>query len=373
MDFTPFGFYDNDPDFQCDAENVSKWCAYRLGFPITDVELQQVNFYAAFEESVNEYGAQINAYNARDQLLNLQGQSTGSNVNLSGKYVPSTLRGIIKLAKNYGTEVGAGGTQTYYTGSIALIDGQQVYDFTRDAILETGSFAGSEITIRKIFHEGPAAVTRFVDPTLGSGLSNFMGEFGWGSYTLPGNYLMMPLYHDVLRMQQIEFNDEIRKSGYSFQLTGTRLRIFPIPGTGLTLRFNYTIDSDGLPMSSAGALADADGRITDLSNIPYQNLTYRYINQIGRQWIRKYTLATVKEMLGYVRSKLAAWGTPDAEITLNGSDLISAATSEKEALITDLKEMLDQMSFQSQLERKVAVAESLNKQLAFVPLKIYRR
>ena len=322
---------------------------------------------------MNEYGAQLNAFQARDHLLNLQGQTTGSNVNLSGKYVPGTLRGVVKLAKNYGSEVGAGGINTYYTGSIALKDGKQVYDFAADATIENGSFQTDSITIRKIYHEGPPALTRFIDPSLGVGLSNFMGEFGWGAYSVPGNYLLMPLYHDVLRIQAIEFNDMIRKSGYSFQLTGNRLRIFPIPTADFKLYFNYTIDTEGLPMASAADLANADGKITDISNIPYQNLTYRYINQIGRQWIRKYTLAIVKEMLGYVRSKLAAWGTPDAEITLNGSDLISAAQTEKDGLIDGLKEQLDQMSYQSQLERKVSIADNLNKQLSYFPLKIYYR
>lgn len=375
MDYTPFGFYDNDPDFQCDAEAVAKWSSYRLGFPVSDIELQSVNFFSAFEEAVNEYGAQINAFNARDTLLNLQGQSTGSNVNLSGKYVPNTLRGIIRLAKNYGSEVGAGGTQTYYTGSIPLTYNKQVYDFTRDAVLETGSFSTDTITIRKIYHEGPPAVNRFLDPALGTGIGqqSFLSQFGWGGMTIPGNYLLMPLYHDILRVQATEFNDQIRKSGYSFQLTGNRLRIFPIPATDLTLYFHYSIDSDGLPMNSADALAAASGRITDISNIPYQNLTYRYINQIGRQWIRKYTLAIVKEMLGYVRSKYAEYGTPDATLTLNGADLIAAAQAEKEALLTELKETLDGMSYQSQLERKVAIAENLNKQLGYIPLKIYVR
>lgn len=375
MDYTPFGYYDNDPDFQCDAENVAKWASYRLGFPVTDIELQSVNFFAAFEEAVNEYGAQINTFNARDHLLNLQGQSTGSSVNLSGKYIPNTLRGIIRLAKNYGSEVGAGGTQTYYTGSIQLTANKQIYDFTTDATLETGSFANDTVTIRKIFHEGPPAVNRFLDPALGTGIGQqtFLSQFGWGGMVIPGNYLLMPMYHDMLRVQAVEFNDQMRKSGYSFQLTGNRLRIFPIPWDNVKLFFHYSLDNDGLPMNSNDSLADATGRITDLSNIPYQNLTYRYINQIGRQWIRKYTLALVKEMLGYVRSKYGDFGTPDAPLTLNGADLISAGQAEKEALITELKESLDQMSFQSQLERKVAIADNLNKQLAYIPMKIYFR
>lgn len=369
LTFTPFGFYDDDPAFQTDAESIAKWAALRLGFPIMDVELQEVNFYSSFEEAVNEYGAQLNFYQARDQLLNLQGQPTGS-VNLAQKYIPQTLRGIFKLANAYGTEVGAGGTQTYYTGSITLAPNKQVYDLTRDAVIETGSFATDQFVIRRIFHENTPAISRLLDPTLGSGFGSqeMMSQFGWSSYSVPGNYLLMPLYHDVLRMQAVEFNDLIRKSGYSFQLTGNRLRIFPIPTDYVRLWFNYTLDKDASPAFMGDGI---DGKISDVSNIPYQTITYRYINEIGKQWIRRYCLALVTETLGYIRNKYASIPIPDGEVTMNGADLISAGKEKQDALLTELKEVLDSMSFQAQLERKSAVAENLQNQLKYVPLKIY--
>lgn len=373
LTFTPFGFYDNDSEFQNDAEAIAKWAALRLGFPVMDVELNEVNFYSAFEEAVNEYGAQLNYYQARDQLLNLQGQPTGS-VNLSQKYVPQTLRGIFKLAKAYGTEVGAGGTQTYYTGSLTLTANKQVYDLTRDAVIETGSFATDQFVIRRIYHENTPALTRLLDPTLGAGFGSqeMMSQFGWSSYSVPGNYLLMPLYHDVLRMQAVEFNDLIRKSGYSFQLTGNRLRIFPIPTQTTVLWFNYTLDKDGSPLIEGDASGFA-GKISDISNIPYQNITYKFINEIGKQWIRRYTLALVTETLGYIRNKLASIPIPDGEVTLNGAELVSAGKEKQDALLTELKEVLDSMSFQAQLERKTNVATSLQSQLKFVPLKLYIR
>jgi hypothetical protein len=180
--------------------------------------------------------------------------------------------------------------------------------------------------------------------------------------------MLMPIYYDVLRMQQIEFNDQIRKSAYSFQLTGNRLRIFPIPNSDFKIWFTYTLDADGTNFA-----LDGGGKISDISNIPYQNITYKYINEIGKQWIRRYTLSICKEMLGYVRSKYSEMPIPDGSVTLNGSDLISAAATEKEALLTELKDILDSTSMQAQLERKGAIAEAMNKQLSFVPLKIYIR
>ncbi len=70
---TPFGLYDSDTQFSNDTDKFADWCAHRLGWPLTDVELQSGSFYAAFEEAVTEYGAQLNSFNIRDNLVNLYG------------------------------------------------------------------------------------------------------------------------------------------------------------------------------------------------------------------------------------------------------------------------------------------------------------
>ena len=76
-------------------------------------------------------------------------------------------------------------------------------------------------------------------------------------------------------------------------------------------------------------------------------------------------------MLGYIRGKYTSLPIPNAEITLNGADLIAAAATEKEALILELKETLDTLSRQAQLERKQAESDALQLQLNKIPLKIY--
>ena len=60
---TPYGFYDTDAAFASDADKVANWCARRLGYPIVDIELQDINFYTAFEEAVSEYSTQVNQFN----------------------------------------------------------------------------------------------------------------------------------------------------------------------------------------------------------------------------------------------------------------------------------------------------------------------
>ena len=367
---TPFALYDSDIVYVTASVQTADWCAKRLGYPITDIELQDVQFFACFEEAVSEYGAQVNTYNIRDNMMNLYGAQTGSN--LTQKKVSANFGGLIELAEEYGTEAGSGGNVTYYTGSIAITKDTQLYDLTDSSIvsLESGTAGVDAIEIKRIFHEAPPAIVIYIDPFVGTGLGTqqMLDGFGFGQFSPGVSFMMMPLYYDLFRFQAIEFNDQIRKSAYSFQLINDRIKFFPIPnGTNYTkVYFQYIKKAE-----RNNPLKAPTGTISDMSNVPYENMTYNKINEPGRQWIRRYTLALAKEMLGYIRGKYSSVPIPNADVTLNGSDLISAAQTEKEGLITELKEMLDTMSRQAQLERKQAEAEALQQQMNKIPLKIY--
>lgn len=368
-DDTPFGYYDDDVIYQEDIEKTANWCALRLGYPLTDVELQAVNFFAAFEEATLEYTYQVNTYSARDNILSVMGFKTGS-VNMANNYSKQTLKGIINIAKKYGSEAGAGGDLTWFSGSISLTNGKQVYDFTDTEYVsvETGSLASDSFTIRRIFHNQLPAINRVVSADSIQGANNISEQFGWGSVVPTGTYTAMPLYYDVLRSQAIEINEQIRRSSYSFQITNNRIRIFPIPTEDFTMWFNYTIDSEVFNNDNDSNT----GRISNHGNIPYYITPYRYFNDLAKRWIRQYTLAISKEMLGLVRSKYSSIpNANDGEITLNGDALVTAAQTEKEALITELKETLDSFSMQAQLERKQTEATALQSQLQQIPLKIY--
>jgi hypothetical protein len=366
---TPFGFYDYDYEFQSDVDKVADWCAKRLGYPISEIELQDIHFYTCFEEAINEYGAQLNAYNIRDNMLNLYGASTGSN--LTGKKISPSMGGIITLANEYGELAGTGGNVTYYTGSINLSSGQQIYDLTNPNVvsLESGTAGSTPIEIKRIYHEAPPALARFFDPFIGTGIGTqqMLDAFGFGSYSPGTSFMMMPIYADLLRLQAIEFNDTVRRSAYSFEVVNNRIRVFPIPGTSIRkIHFDYILTAE-----RSNPLKGATGTISDFSNVPYENVTYEYVNSVGRQWIRRYAAALSKEMLGNIRSKYSTIPIPNSEITLNGADLLSAAQAEKDALTTELREMLDSMSRQAQLERKQAESDAMQAQMNKMPLKIY--
>ncbi len=365
---TPFGFYDNDIDFQCDADKVAVFCSRRLGYPLADVELQDINFYTAFEEAVTSYGNEVFAYKASENYLSLEGSTTGSNLNY--KLTQPNLGAEIRIAESYGVEAGVGGNVEYRTGSIEMAKGTQVYDLQEFA--NSISESKNNIEVKKIFYEARPAIVRFFDPYAGVGTSDFgsfMDQFGFGGFSPGINFMMMPINYDIAKLQAIEFNDTIRKSNYSFELVNNQIRIFPIPLRDEKLYFHYILKSDRNNPVVSGSMGE--GVVTDISTVPYVNPTYKYINSIGRQWIFEYTLALTKEMLGYIRGKYTTIPIPGAETTLNHGDLITAATAEKIALIERLRGYLGETSRSKLLEKKANEAEFLQKDLNKVPYTIY--
>lgn len=365
---TPFGFYDTDSEFQSEAPKFATWCAQRLGYPLMNVELQDKQFYACLEESISEYSAQINQFNIKDNLLSLQGQSTSSN--LTHKRVTPNLGRSVFLSQAYGTEAGVGGLVEVKSGSVDVVSGSQTYDL--NALWADVSESGNAIELKKVFYEETPAVQRYFDPYAGTGAGtmNLLDQFGFGNYSPAVTFLMMPVYADMLRLQAIELNDQIRKSAYSFQLRNNKLRIFPRPDSSYKLHFEYVVrsDRDNALITEYSGSSDV---ISDFSNVPYDNMKFTNINDVGKQWIRKYGLALTKELLGIVRSKYGAIPIPGAETSLDGDTLRSEASAEKEALVTQLREILEQSSRKALMEADKDESEFLQEKLKKVPYPIY--
>jgi len=368
---TPFGLYDDDSAYQVDAPKVAVFSAKKLGYPITDIEMQDNQFYACMEEAVTEYGAQVNQFRIRETMLDVKGFSTGSS--FTGKEITPTLGAQIAIAENYGTEVGSGGNVTYKSGSITLSKDKQVYDL--QALWADDNESGNRLVVSRVFYESTPAITRFFDPYVGTGAGSqqMLDGFGWGNYSPGINFLLMPVFADALRIQAIEFNDQIRKSSFSFQLRDNQLKLFPNPTGTSTLWFEYYVESErNNPLrSNDHSNVAGGGVISDYSNVPLTNLTYKEINSVGKQWIWKYAAALAKELLGAIRSKYGSIPIPNSEVSLDGSTLKSEAATEKEQLITQLRETLEATSRQRQLEMKREESENLQQSLNRVPLKIY--
>lgn len=371
---TPYGFYDSDTEFSGSSnhsvDKFADWAAKRLGYPIVAVEMQDVQFYACYEEAITEYSAQVNQANLVDNILFLQGQETGSGAtktDLTHRKVTPTFGRTVQLAEQYGSEAGVGGTIDFKSGSIDMKDGQQDYDL--DALWSNVSESGNTIEVRKVFYEAEPAITRYFDPYAGTGDGsyNMLDSFGMGNYSPGISFMMMPVYADILKIQAIEFNDQIRKSAYSFQLRNNKLKIFPIPEEDYTLHFEYIVKKD----RDNTLQGNSEGVITDISNAPYDNMEFKEINDVGKQWIKKYALALCKELLGTIRSKYSSVPIPNADVTMDGDTLRNEAATEKEILTTQLREILEQTSRKAMMEAERDESEALQEKLAKVPYPIY--
>jgi len=362
---TPFGTFDTDAIFQADAPKIANWCAKRLGYPIQNVELVDESFYSCFEEATAEYAAQVNQFNIRNNLDVLKGVPTGTNYSqklVEGSILPT----LIGISDAYGTLAGVGGNTDVKSGSIDVVAGQQTYDLD---VFASSSEGGNRIDVVKVFFEAPPASARFFDPYAGSGQGTMqmMDEFGFGGMSPASQFVMMPVYQDMLRMQAIEFNDQIRKSAHSFNITNNKLQIFPIPANDEKMWFEYFVRKEFIE-NSTNVQSDV---VSDYSNIGYNFIPYSFINDVGKQWIRKYTLALTKELLGAIREKYSSVPIPGSEISLDGGALRAEASSEKDALVEQLRENLDELSRKNQFEIRNNESNFQQEMLRKVPLAIY--
>ena len=366
---TPFGFYDYDYQFQIDADKVTTFCARRLGYPIMEVELQDLNFYAAFEEAITTYGNELYAYQVRDNMLSLEGAPTSSNLN--NALITPNMGSIIRLSQQYASEAGAGGNVTYYSGALALTPGTQEYDLGEWAVSQ--SITGG-IEIKSVFYQNLPAVSQMYAPFGGFGglggvpAAGLYGGMYGGGYG--GGYLMMPVAYDAAVVQGIELSNTIRLSAYTFNIVNNKIKVFPIPSDQDVregyLFFEYIKVEERL---TNGLITP--GGITNPSNAPYGNPVYSQINSVGRQWIYEYCLALCKEMLGYDRGKYSTVPIPDQNMTLNQADLLSAATAEKTALVERLRGYFDETSKKALLERRSQESDFRRQEINNVPMVIY--
>lgn len=290
----PFGFYNSQSDFTTDAVKVAKFCAVRLGYPLVDVELQSGSFFTAFEEAVTTYGNELYAYMVRDNQLSLEGATTGSSLNQA--LITPNFEPIVRLTEQYGEEAGSGGNVNYYSGSFELTSSIQDYSFSTFMTASglTGSQYNLGIEVKRVFYQTyrPAS-TALLDPYDGFGFGGVMaaGIIGLGGFGNGMGYLMTPLSYNLQVIQQLEMSQTIMGNNYSFEIRNDKLRIFPIPyinqnGHAGHIWFEYILRNERVSSS----IQNLPAQVTNVSNSPYNNPNYNFINSIGRQWVFEYTL-----------------------------------------------------------------------------------
>ena len=375
---TPFSAFDTDTAFQADADSMINFVKRKLGDDILSVELTRKQIWACFEEATLEYSSLINQYQARSQLSNFLGTPTGSMTGAEEKYPRDTLEYLARFAEPYATEAGVGGSYNSLSGSIALEDGRQDYDLYEElkdgagnliisSSLNPDGAGKGRMRVMEVMHFSPQAAYRFFDTS--SAINYLNNEFSFESFTPETIFYVLPVFEDILRAGMLDVSNRVRRSNYSYQIMGTKLRIFPTPTvnlpTNLFLRVRFRQD----PLNPQRPDPTVYG-VSNLSNVPFGNLVYSRVNSIGKQWIKQYTLALCTELLGTIRSKFSTVPIPDSDLQLNGSDLVTRGRDDKEKLYTKLKEMLETLTYDKIAEVQATKAENIMKHLKTIPIPI---
>jgi hypothetical protein len=228
--------------------------------------------------------------------------------------------------------------------------------------------------VQEVNYKGMPAINQYYDPYIGGSI-NYQGateNFGWASYSPGLNFTLFPIYWDIQRIQEIEMSNIVRRSAFTFEVINNKLKIFPVPEVaGTVLWIQYSKKSELGDPNINSPYSGSKNLVANPSQVPYGTITYSQINRPGKQWIYEYTLALASELLGLVRGKYSQVPVPGSEVTLNGADLISKGQNAQAALKERLREELESMTRQSQLERKAAEAQSESDTLTKVPLLIY--
>ena len=409
----PFGIYANveywfDANGDEDQEQVDTFLqgsadqvafTYRkLGGDVLDIELTKEQVFAAYEEAVLEYSYILNIHQTKNTLSNSLGNTTGSfnedgvitettvesevvnnKTHISLKYPRFDFSYARRVTEGISEEVGVGGSTTVYSASIDIQDGVQDYDIQAaitsdpDWIAQlpfTGPDDANKLLVKKVFYKTPRAMWTYYGYYNGV---NVLGNLStYGQYADDSTYEIVPIWHNKLQAKAYEESLYVRSSHYSYELRNNKLRIFPVPTSGypekIWIEFVYPRDTwednpeDG-QVGSAG--------VNNMNTMPLQNIPYKNINSIGKQWIRRFALALAKEMLGLVRSKFSTIPIPGNDISMNGDALVSAGKEEQQALREELKTTLDELTYTKLLESDAETVENSNRVMVKIPTAIY--
>lgn len=368
---TPFGLYDSDILFQADADKIVYYVQRSLGAPVIDSELDLRIIWKCFEEATTEYSTTINTHHARNILLDMLGQPTGS---LSGSEQVYPLANSSQFARTvtlqYSHEVGANSPYEWHTASFKTLPGTQMYDLWN--VISESIPNNSNVQIRKVHHYEDVHAFRFFDTT---SVLNFMGNsLGFESYSPETIFYLLPIWEDVLRGTQLSLNQRVRRSNYSFDLRGFNLRLYPEPSNSKTIYFEYTVQRDPLSASIGGrSLHQAQGVTSNVSNIAFGHIGYSNVNSMGKNWIWRMTLAMCKENLGEIREKYESLPIPTGgDVRLNGGALIQRSREDMINLRQELREILEQMSYKQLMDDRQDLQDQAMKEHSRVPLFIYR-
>ena len=391
----PIGAYTESPQFISGAASQVAYVFKKLGGDVVDIELTPSNVYASYEEAVLEYSYIINLHQAKNVLSSVLGEATGTfdhkgaltsgPVSASLRYPRFTLGYSRRVGDAAATAGGFGGNVRQYSASFSPKRNQQDYDL--QAIIQSASLSGVDdsgtavdyagkisdkrVLVTKVFYRSPRAMWRFYGYYGGVGV---VGNYStYGQFADDATFEIIPTWQN--KMQAVMYEDSIytRTSHYSYELIDGKLRLFPTPsywGYEENDRIWVKFYVEAAPFETGSYNVGVEG-INNVNTVPFDNLPYENINSMGKQWIRKYSLALCKEMLGQIRGKFTTMPIPGESVTLNHSELLSQAKEEQQNLKDKLVEMIKEMEYTALAKSDQELTEAASNVMKVTPLPIF--
>ena len=368
----PFGVYQSDQYFCTGASDQVAYVYKKLGGDVLDIEITKEQVFAAYEEAVLEYSYILNIHQSKNILGSALGNTTGtfnhdgetlgvndpSETNL--KYPKWDFVYGRRIADGMALEAGIGTANSkIYSASFDTVSGQQDYDLQNiisssaantdnTALPYEGELGSKRVHITRVWYKTPSSMWRFFGYY--GGLNTVGDLSSYGQFADDATFEIIPAWQN--KMQAMAFEDAVytRNSHYSYVVRVTPSKMW----VEFYVRDDIWADEES-------DKADGLTGVNNMNTLPFDNVPYQNINAIGKQWIRRFALSLCKEMLGYVRSKFGSIPIPGESVNLNGSDLISAAKSEQQALRDELKTTLDELTYAKLAERDAGVIDSTTK------------
>jgi len=392
----PYGLYADstsdlyDANFITGAVEQVTFTYRKLGGDVLDIELDQKNIFSSYEEAVLEYSYIVNVHQSKNILHSSLGAATGTfdsdgqrtDVN-SGSLVelkyPKFEFGYSKrIMDQVSTVAGIGGTVPIYSASFATTKSQQDYDL--QTIISSSAndvdeafynkVGNNKITIRRVYYKTPHAMWRFYGYYGGMNAVGNMSTYGM--FADDSTFEVIPPWQNKLQAQAYEDAIYTRNSHYSYEIRNNSLRVYPIPSSVSPSKMWVEFTADQEPWEEQADRKNGVAGVNNMGTLPLSNIPYKNINSIGKQWIRRFSLAVAKETLGQIRSKFGTIPIPGAPVTLNGAALLTQAATEQKTLREELQKVLDELTYEKITEIQKNMAKNAQDAVKTYPYFIYQ-
>jgi hypothetical protein len=359
-------YYDTDSCLLNEIDSISEFVVTKLGALSIGVEMSPQHIWTNVFESALQLSNEVNVHQTKANLGVFLGQPTGSLSGSEQLYPHHVLNAYERTAEGNEDQLKLGGNYTVYSASFNTIAGVQLYDLQAAA---SGTTGNKRIQAVELWHFEPFGAMRWYPANEYTTSVMVFGQ--GGSFTAEQAYYLLPIWQDVARVQQFKFSYKFRRSLYGYDIQNNIVRIYPCPTGNCSMYFSYRVLPD--PLNPDHATEDPTIRgVSNMSNIPYGIISYCKLNAQARHWIREYSLALSKIDLGTIRSKYSTIPIPNADVTLDGPELIAEGKELRENLLEKLREILDNTLPAKLAEQEATLQEQNNKVMRYSPMFIYR-